>query len=347
METGELLVALGLALALALFYNVYQAVRRRQISAALENKRELEAQLDALRYELRNVRSDLANERQRVDALTQQLSAAGKSRGTFLDHMGYFIRTPLNLIIGYSELLLSGTYGELKDVQQARLVVIQRSGKDLLKYFTDMLDLHRLEIGSVELQLRAVPVAPLIERVVAQAKDASQRDNVAIQQEVDETIGRIMGDEKRIEQVMTHLVSNAIRFTHKGTVSVRAQQLNVRDGAADGFNFPVRGWLKDGEWIVLSVSDTGIGIPSEAQASIFETFYQVSRDQTEEQRGIGLGLAIAKRLIELHNGVIWVKSAEGSGSTFHVALRAYRDLRATDTQERLLLESARQRSQAG
>ena len=339
MQSGEIIVVLGIALTLALIYNVYQALQRRKLFAILEGKRELEAQLEGARHELRNVRSDLANEQLRIETLKQQVSEAGKSRGTFLDHMGYFIRTPLNVIIGYSEMLISGAYGELRDVQQARLVVIQRSGKDLLKYFTDMLELHRLEIGSVELQLKAVPVAPMIARVIAEADDTRLRQNVTLTEDIAPDIGRMMGDEKRIEQVLAHLVSNAVRFTHQGEVCVRARQVKVRNGSADSFNFPVKGWLKDGDWIVLTVSDTGIGIPSEAQASIFETFYQVSRDQTEEQRGIGLGLAIAKRVIELHGGVIWVKSEEGSGSTFHVALRAYHDPRATDTQERTLMAS--------
>jgi signal transduction histidine kinase len=341
MQTGEIIVALGIALVLALIYNVYQALERRKLFNQLQAKQDLEAQINSLRHELRNVRSDLTNERQRVDVLTQQVSDAGRTRGTFLDHMGYFIRTPLNLIIGYSEMLMSGIYGKMTDVQQTRLVVIQRSGKDLLKYFTDMLDLHRLEIGSVELQLKAVEVAPLVERIVAQAEEARPRDSVALEQDIAPNIGRIMGDEKRIEQVLLHLISNAVRFTHKGSVAVRARSVKVRDGKSDGFDFPMLGWLKDGEWIVLSVNDTGIGIPSDAQASIFETFYQVARDQTEEQRGIGLGLAIAKRMIELHGGVIWVKSEEGVGSTFHVALRAFRDARASDTQEQLRLPTLR------
>jgi signal transduction histidine kinase len=339
MQSGEIIVVLGIALTLALIYNVYQALQRRKLFATLESKRELEAELEAARHELRNVRSDLANEQLRIETLKQQVSEAGKSRGAFLDHMGYFIRTPLNVVIGYSEMLISGAYGELRDVQQARLVVIQRSGKDLLKYFTDMLELHRLEIGSVELQLKAVPVAPMIARVVAEADDTRLRQNVTLTEDIPPDIGRMMGDEKRIEQVLAHLVSNAVRFTHQGEVCVRARQIKVRSGSAGDFSFPVKGWLKDGDWVVLTVSDTGIGIPSEAQASIFETFYQVSRDQTEEQRGIGLGLAIAKRVIELHGGVIWVKSEEGRGSTFHVALRAYHDPRATDTQERTLMAS--------
>ncbi len=336
MQSGEIIVAMGIALALALIYNAYQALLRRRLSSELDARQKLQAQLEAAQHELRHARSDLANERTIVETLTQRLSEAGKSRGTFLDHMGYFIRTPLNVIIGYSEMLINGAYGDLQDVQRARLTVIQRSGKDLLKYFSDMLELHRLEIGSVELQMKAVDVAPLVTRVLSEMEDSQIRQNVKLTQEIAEDVGRFMGDEKRIEQVLAHLLSNAARFTHQGAVSVRARRVSVRDGAAADFTFPVRGWLKDGDWVVISVSDTGIGIPSEAQASIFETFYQVTRDQTDEQRGIGLGLAIAKRMIELHGGVIWVKSAEGTGSTFHVALRAYRDVRSTDTQERFV-----------
>lgn len=332
MQSGEFTIALAVALTLALVYNLYQAVQRRKLAARVARQQDLEQQIESMRHELLNARDELTNERTVVDTLTHRVSEAGKSRGTFLDHMGYFIRTPLNVIIGYSDMLIGGAYGELQDVQRARLVVIQRSGKDLLKYFSDMLELHRLEIGSVELQMRAVTVAPLIERVIKEAEVEQARSTVRLTQQVAPDVGRFMGDERRIEQVLAHLISNAVRFTHQGEVALSARHVSVRNGDAGDFVFPVRGWLKDGEWVVISVSDTGIGIPSEAQASIFETFYQVSREQTEEQRGIGLGLAIAKRMIELHGGVIWVKSAEGAGSTFHVALRAYRDPRATDTQ---------------
>jgi signal transduction histidine kinase len=333
MQTGDLLIALGFALALSLFYNLYQAQKRRQLHATFLKQQEEAEQLDRFRQELRSVRSELLNERQVTDTLKQQVADAGRTRSTFLDHMSYFVRSPLNIIIGYSDMLLSGVYGDMPEAQRTRVATIQRNGNDLLKYFMDMLELHRLELGGIELKLRPIAVESLFEQVINNAPQRTAELNTEIQTGT----GKIMGDEQRVLQVISHLVSNAVRFTRKGSVTLGARQVIVKNGAAENFQFPTLGWLRDGEWIILTVSDTGIGIPSEAQASIFETFYQVSREQTDEQRGIGLGLAIAKRLIELHRGVIWVKSAEGKGSTFFIALNAYRDIRATDTQERLLM----------
>jgi signal transduction histidine kinase len=341
MQPADMVIALWVALGLSLAYNVYQALKRSQLAKRLDIGAEQTEQLERFRHELRNVRSELANETQVVETLKRQLSEEGKTRSTFLDHMSYFVRSPLNLIIGYSDMLMSGIYGDIPEPQRAKLIVIHRSGNDLLKYFSDMLELHRLEIGSIELKLRPVAVQPLFERVAVEGAKGDRRGAVEIKQDIEADIGNLFADEKRVEQVLTHLVSNAVRFTRKGTVTLGARTVKVKDGKSDGFTFPMLGWLRDGEWIILTVSDTGVGIPSEAQASIFETFYQVARDQTDEQKGIGLGLAIAKRLIELHRGVIWVKSSEGQGSTFFIALNTHRNIRATDTQERLLMNEAK------
>lgn len=341
MQPGDLLFLSVIALVLSVVYNVYQAMRARRIRTEEIDVSELSTQLERFRRELRAVRSDLTNEQQKSETLTRQLAESGRTRSTFLDNMGYFVRAPLNSIIGYSELLLSNVYGELSDAQRERLAVIQRSGNDLLAYITDMLELHRLVSGAVELNLKPVPVGQLINRVVNGASAISQETQVELRQQVPVEISALFGDEVRIEQVLLQLVKNAIRFTQKGSVTVSATEVRVQNGAASNFELPVIGWLSDGEWIVLTVSDTGIGIPSEDQASIFDTFYRVQRDQTSDERGLGLGLAIAKRVIELHRGVIWVKSAERQGSTFYVALRANRDIRSTDTQERLLMSGSK------
>jgi signal transduction histidine kinase len=344
MQSGEIIVGLVIALGLSLAYNVYQALKRRSLFKESGEQDNVRAQLDQFRHELRSVRSDLANERQKSETLGQQLAEAGRTRSTFLDQMGYFVRTPLNLIIGYGEMLANGIYGEVNPKQVERLTVIQRSGNDLLKHFTDMLELHRLETGSVELDLKPVPVKSLFARLLADAAKAASKYEVEVREEIDADIGAIYGDAARIEQVLSHLLSNAIRFSPKNKVIIAARNVKVKSGKADNFSFPTLGWLRDGDWIVVSVTDNGIGIPLEDQASIFETFYQVHREQTDDQRGAGLGLAIAKRLIELHRGVIWVKSVEGKGSTFFVALQAWQDIRATDTQERQLMAQSKANS---
>jgi signal transduction histidine kinase len=286
-----------------------------------------------LKRELRLVRSDFANEQQKTASLEQQLKDAGRNKSAIIDRMGYFLRTPLNLIIGYSELLESGVYGELNTVQRTRSNAIHRAGGDLLGYFSNMLDMDRMETGRLQLQLKAVPVQPLIEHVIAKIDAEREDKHVTLQYSCEPSPAILFGDESRIEQVLRELILNALRFTPKGNVSVCANTVRVRNGKADDFALPTLGWLSDGEWVIVTVKDTGIGISSEAQAHIFDAFFQIERPATESQVGIGLGLSIVKGLVQLHQGVIWLKSAPDQGSTFFVALRPFRDIRATDTEE--------------
>jgi signal transduction histidine kinase len=339
MQADPALILIVLALSVSVAYNVFQAMRMRRQQAERIDQAELGQQLERSRRELRTVRADLAREEEKTDTLTKQLAESGRTRSTFLDNMGYYVRTPLNVIIGYSEMLLSGVYGALGDDQRERIAHIQRSGNDLLAYITDMLELHRLVSGAVTLSLKAVQVEPIIARVVEAASTAHSGPPVDLKFDVPAGISPLFADEQRIEQVLLQLVKNALRFTRQGSVMVAAQPVHVKNGAGDALELPTIGWLSDGAWIVITVSDTGIGIPSQDQASIFDTFYRVEREQTMDERGLGLGLAIAKRVIELHRGVIWVKSAEQKGSTFFVALRAYREARATEMHEQALTQS--------
>ncbi|MCA9907115.1 MAG: HAMP domain-containing histidine kinase [Anaerolineae bacterium] len=343
MQPGDIALISVIALLLSVGYNVVQAMRMRRLRADADAVADLSAHLESVRREMIGVRTDLANERQAVEALTEELAEVGQTRGTFFDNMGYYVRTPLNLIIGYSELLLSGAYGDLGDVPRERITVIGRSGSDLLTYITDMIELHRLNYGGIELQFKPVDVLPLVESVIAEVKQQSTKD-VTLQQQVESGIGPLLGDPARVAQVLRQLLTNALRFTKRGSVMIDAHLVRVQNGVASQMELPTIGWLSDGDWIVLSVHDTGIGIRTEDQASIFDTFYRAHLDQTNDERGLGLGLAIVKRLVELHHGAIWVKSAEKQGSTFFVALRAYRDARSKDAPGTIATESASNRA---
>ncbi len=341
MQPADMLILAVVALVLSVIYNVSQAMRLRRIRSEQPAAADLAAEIEDAQRELRELRADLAAERQRSDTLAKQLSEAGRTRSTFLDNMGYYVRTPLNHIIGYSELLMNGIYGEVSEQQRERLATIHRSGSELLSYITDMLELHRLISGGVELKLKPVPVAPLIEKVAEDTRSQLRDTSLALRTDVAPDAGALFGDAQRIEQVLSQLLLNALRFTKQGGVTISARAVQVRNGVSAALELPAIGWLSDGDWVVITVSDTGIGIPSEDQASIFDTFYRVQRDQTSDERGLGLGLAIVKRIVDLHRGTIWVKSAENQGSTFYVALHAPRDGRAGDTQERLSAANSR------
>ncbi|MCC6615160.1 MAG: HAMP domain-containing histidine kinase [Anaerolineae bacterium] len=331
MQPGDIALISVIALVVSVAYNVFQAMRLRRLEADTDAAADLKAEVERMRRELLGVRSDLTSERRQVESLKQDLTEVRRTRGTFFDNMGYYVRTPLNVIIGYSDLLLNGTYGALSDQARERITAVQRSGNDLLTYITDMLELHRLDYGAVTLNIQPVEVLPVVERVIADVQEKTS-DEVELLHEVEPDIIPILGDAQRVEQVLSQLLINALRFTQKGSVTLAASGVQVKNGVADKVELPTIGWLRDGAWVVLSVRDTGIGIASQDQASIFDTFYRVHRDQTHDERGLGLGLAIVKRLLEMQQGVIWVKSVEKQGSTFFVALRAYVPARAKTVQ---------------
>jgi two-component system sensor histidine kinase EvgS len=142
----------------------------------------------------------------------------------------------------------------------------------------------------------------------------------------------LYADHARVCQVFTKLLDNALKFTFQGAITVRAAHVRVDQGKSKQFKLPVIGWLADGEWIITQIIDTGIGIPPEEQAKIFDEFYQVSGDdRLAELSGAGLGLTVARKLVEAQEGTIWVKSVPEQGSTFFVALRVHPNARALNT----------------
>ncbi len=275
--------------------------------------------------DLRQVVTDLATERSKSADLLKQLSIAtrySQYKNEFLNALGHKLRTPLNSIVGYSQLLESGVYGDLSEKQQDRLIKIQRNGETLLSLINDMLDLNKIDAGQLELNRTALRIPAIIDRTLTAFEQASQEKGVKIRVEIDPETHAIHGDEGRITQVVSQLVGNAIKFTPSGEIVVSAQNVQVKNGIAARFALPLIGWLGDGDWVVVQVTDTGIGIPPEAQSHIFDEFYQVDEEAASRFEGTGLGLAIAKKLVELHDGVIWVKSQPNQGSTFSVALRS-------------------------
>lgn len=288
-------------------------------------------QLDDLSAELRTASRDLfqtSNEvsqlRSRNEELLSDFQSASAYKSDFMTNMSHKLRTPLNSIAGYTELLQSGMYGELSEKQADRINKIARNGQMLLELINDMLDLSRLEAGRMELQRIMFRPVDMIEHVVREAESASKAKGLALETVIAPDVQPLYADEKRITQVINQLVQNAIKFTEQGSVSVALQNVQVNDGRTEDFKLPTIGWLSDGLWVMITVRDTGIGITPESQGKIFDEFFQVN-ETGGEFSGTGLGLAICKRLVQLHDGVIWVNSTSGVGSVFYVALPAQRE----------------------
>jgi len=283
---------------------------------------EMNAQLRIANNDLRLVIRDLAAEKERTERLNDELRAASRYKSEFLANMSHELRTPLNSIVGYSELLLKGLYGDLTSKQVDRVEKIFRNGHNLLALINDILDLSKIEGGRVDLNLRTIQLSAMIDGLIATVEPLANGKPLELYADIDMPLHPVMADELRIRQVFINLLGNAIKFTPSGHVRITARNVTVTDGKSADFALPARGWLEDRTWVVLGVEDTGIGVPLDEQATIFEEFRQADGTVTREYEGAGLGLAIAKKLVELHAGRIWVTSAPGAGSTFYVALPA-------------------------
>jgi signal transduction histidine kinase len=214
--------------------------------------------------------------------------------------MSHELRSPLNAIIGFSEVLTERMFGELNDKQAEYLKDIHVSGQHLLSLINDILDLSKIEAWRMELEATDFDLPSAIDDALTLVRERASRRGMRLGSTIDERLGMIGGDERKVKQVLLNLLSNALKFTPEG-------------GRIDV------GARRDGDMAELSVADTGIGIAPEDQEAVFEEFRQVGA-AGKKAEGTGLGLALSRKFIELHGGRIWVKSQLGSGSTFTFTL---------------------------
>lgn len=283
---------------------------------------QLNDQLIEANQDLRLLVSDLTTEQQRTTILNEELRTASRYKNEFLATMSHELRTPLNSIVGYSELLLQGLYGELTERQEDRISKILRNGRDLLYLINDILDISKIDAGQMILTMKNLDLAGIIDTVIAEKRPAIEKKHLALHSHVTADIPAVYGDQLRIHQVLANLLDNAIKFTPQGDITLTAYEATVRNGTCSQVALPMTGWLKDGRWVIFSVQDTGIGIAPEDHARIFDEFRQVDGTSTRQFGGTGLGLAITKKLVDMHQGSIWVKSRQNEGSIFYVALPA-------------------------
>jgi signal transduction histidine kinase len=236
-----------------------------------------------------------------LDEKSRQLEAASHHKSAFLANMSHELRTPLNAIIGFSEVLAERMFGEVNEKQAEYLQDILDSGRHLLSLINDILDLSKVEAGRLELDLGRFHLPTALDQALTLVRERANRHGITLEVSVDERLGEILGDERKIRQVLLNLLSNAVKFTPEGG------RVGVTATAADRI-------------VTIAVSDTGIGIAPEDQAAVFEEFRQVGRDGARKAEGTGLGLALAKKFVELHGGQIGVRSQIGQGSTFTFTL---------------------------
>jgi signal transduction histidine kinase/CheY-like chemotaxis protein len=225
-----------------------------------------------------------------------ELAVVSQHKSEFLASMSHELRTPLNAIIGFSEVLLERMFGDLNARQDEYLRDIHSSGKHLLALLNDILDLSKVEAGQMVLDVRPVSVRPLLDGCLGFIRERAQRHGLAVEVRVDDDVGEVEADELRLRQVVLNLLTNAVKFTPDGgRVTVEAH----REGAE----------------VVITVTDTGVGVPEGDRERIFESFQQGGR-APGTQEGTGLGLTLSRRIVHLHGGRMWVVSDAGRGSTF-------------------------------
>jgi signal transduction histidine kinase len=266
------------------------------IRAREERARAIEA-LEATRAEL----EDRVAERTRelVEA-KEAAEAADRTKSAFLANMSHELRTPLNSIIGFTGILLQHLAGPLNDEQRKQLTMVQTSGRHLLALVSDVLDLSKIEAGQLKIAHDRFDLANAIERTTLGVRPQLERKGLSLSLEVPPEVGSITGDRRRVEQILMNLLSNAIKFTDHGAVSVRA-------------------W-RDGPWVKVEVTDTGIGIDAAQIGRLFQPFSQLESGLARRHEGTGLGLSICRQLVELMGGTIDVRSQPGVGTVFVFAL---------------------------
>jgi signal transduction histidine kinase len=247
---------------------------------------------------------------QEQSATVAQLRELDRLKSSFLANMSHELRTPLNSILGFADVMLEELDGPLTDNMQNDLGLIYKNGQHLLHLINDVLDMAKIESGKMNLTVEKFNLQEIIEEVTSITSTFASEKNLAlfIEPDSDHEV-EIQADKIRLRQVMINLVNNAIKFTEKGSISIHV--------------------AREDKNVLISVKDTGIGIPTELLESVFQEFTQVDTSTTRKAGGTGLGLPISRRLIQMHGGRLWAESTgiAGEGSTFYVFLPIEHDVR--------------------
>jgi signal transduction histidine kinase len=263
--------------------------------------------------------------------------AADCIKSTFLATMSHELRTPLNSIIGFTGIILQGLAGPLNPEQKKQLEMVRSSARYLLALINDVLDISKIEARQLNVASEPVDLLASIEKVIGIVKPLAAQRGLALQLELAPDLGRVIGDARRIEQVLLNLLNNAIKFTERGAVTLTAEivpgaLLNPQSPIPSAQSAisnpqseipaPQSALRTPQSSIRISIADTGIGIKPKDLPMLFQPFRQIDTGLTRQHEGTGLGLAISRRLVELMGGTISVESQWGRGSTFRFTLPA-------------------------
>jgi len=264
-------------------------------------------EFQVMNEELRTMNEELNTQQKELSEANRRLGEVSRAKSDFLANMSHELRTPLNSVIGFSEILQDDLYGELNEKQIEYVKAIYSSSRHLLDLINDILDLSKVESGKMELELSRFSLKGLLENSIAAFKEKAMNRNLSLSLEIKPHADiEIEGDLRKLKQIMFNLMGNAVKFTPEGgSVHVHAQKITEDEKK-----------ILTSDFIEISVEDTGIGIKREDISKLFKEFTQLESPYTRVYEGTGLGLALTKRLVELHGGRIWVESEPEKGSRF-------------------------------
>jgi signal transduction histidine kinase/CheY-like chemotaxis protein/HAMP domain-containing protein len=302
-----------------------------QTKALKENERELQSQQEELRVtneeleekthsletqkvEVNRKNLELQRAKEALEEKARELEITSKYKSEFLANMSHELRTPLNSLLILSKNLMQNKKQNLDDDQLESVEIINRSGKDLLNLINEILDLSKIESGKMDVNIEPLKVTDIAENIKRNFNHIISEKNLELNVNVASTMPSVIySDITRLEQVIKNLVSNAIKFTHQGSITVDFSPANPRQAFS-------RDGIKADDYFALRVTDTGIGIPKEKQMIIFEAFQQADGSTSRQYGGTGLGLSICREIAKMLKGEIQLESEEGKGSTFTLFL---------------------------
>jgi signal transduction histidine kinase len=266
--------------------------------------------------ERKQAQLQLIETNQQLAISNQELARTTRHKDEFLANMSHELRTPLNAILGITEGLMDEVFGLLSEEQKRILPIIERSGNHLLELINDILDLSKIEAGKLVLDCSLTDVNRLCQSSIMFVKQQSMQKKLHLIMEVAPFLPEMMIDERRIRQVLINLLNNAVKFTPDGgqiTLEVMLESVNAASDGVMSENNPTH-------WLHFAVIDTGIGIAPEALKTLFQPFVQIDSALNRQYDGAGLGLALVKRIVELHHGYVNVTSELDIGSRFTISL---------------------------